>query len=117
MEYSSQTHTASEHTALLDVVSNADGFSFMQVTRSSVSTSSIPYFSVSVKMPHIQKNKQDKFHYFVLKPLSCLSKQFTFIFATVGEHQTAILTLLLEVVEPLAHLKEAEVFFEQCVTM
>lgn len=49
--------------------------------------------------------------------LSVTSNHFTFVSALVREHQTAVVALSLEVSEPVVHLTEAEVFFEECVAV
>lgn len=45
------------------------------------------------------------------------SHHLTFVSAPVREHQTAVVALCLEVSEPVVHLTEAEVFFEECVAV
>lgn len=66
----------------------------------------------------MRKNQRGRFRRLVLKPLrGASSKRLTFIFARVGEHQTAVITFLLEVAEPPAHLAQAEVLFEQRVAV
>lgn len=45
------------------------------------------------------------------------SNHLTFLSALVREHQTAVVALSLEVSEPVVDLTEAEVFFEECVTV
>lgn len=46
-----------------------------------------------------------------------MSSIFTFIFALVGKHQTAVLTLCLKLREPLFDFGEAEVLFEEGVAV
>lgn len=119
----------SELTALLDFVSEGRGFSFMHRTRRSLSTSSIPYFWVSVQT-HTElmwawgKAMFDMLGWDSLPSLTAstvlqLKPHFllTLLFALVREHQTAVLTLCLQVRKPLFDFTEAEIFFEESVAV
>lgn len=107
-----------ELTALLDFVSVGRGFSFIQRMRRSPSTSNIPYLRVSIKTRTEQKTV-NSFCKVKLEAwfLLCLLYKLTLVFALVRQHQAAVLTLRLVVRKRLFHFTEAEIFFEQGVTV
>lgn len=108
-----------ELTALLDFVSVGRGFSFIQRTRRSPSTSNIPYLRVSIKTHEQNKKQLTASVRLNLKPdfFSVCFFKLTLIFALVRQHQAAVLTLRLVVRKRLFHFTEAEIFFEQGVTV
>lgn len=103
-----------ELTALLDFVSVGRGFSFIQTTRRSPSTSNIPYLWVSIKT----RTEPTTVNSFCkVKIEAWLLYKLTLVFALVRQDQAAVLTLRLVARKRLFDFTEAEIFFEQGVTV